>query len=200
ALDDIAESGWDLIESMRANGASQTDLQKTMGTTRDRFIEVAQKMGLSKAEAKQLANELNLIPKNVKTDISADGSAARTEGKHTTDYINGLYAEIQDAADTGAAYAQPNAIQRYINGLNATITVRVRDAASGLPGSGRGCITRASVGPVPKVNGVAQNVDSVPVLALQDEHMWSKSEVAAVGGHSAMYRLRAAPLAGELRG
>src|SRR5690606_4078101 len=74
ALDDIAESGWDLIESMRANGASQTDLQKTMGTTRDRFIEVAQKMGLSKAEAKQLANELNLIPKNVKTDISADGS------------------------------------------------------------------------------------------------------------------------------
>jgi TP901 family phage tail tape measure protein len=200
ALDDIAESGWDLIESMRANGASQTDLQKTMGTTRDRFIEVAQKMGLSKAEAKQLANELNLIPKNVKTDISADGSAARTEGKRTKDYINGLYAEIQVAADTGTAYAQANAIQRYINGLNATITVRDRHVSSGLPGSRQGGITRASGGPIPMIPGAAQNVDSVPVLAMPDEHMWTKSEVAAVGGHSAMYRLRAAALAGELRG
>jgi hypothetical protein len=35
---------------------------------------------------------------------------------------------------------------------------------------------------------------------MPDEHMWTKSEVAAVGGHSAMYRLRAAALAGELRG
>lgn len=200
ALDDIAESGWDLIESMRANGASQTDLQKTMGTTRDRFIEVAQKMGLSKAEAKQLANELNLIPKNVKTDISADGRAARTEGKRTKDYINGLYAEIQVAADTGDAYAQANAIQRYINGLNATITVRDRHVSSGLPGSRQGGITRASGGPIPMIPGAAQNVDSVPVLAMPDEHMWTKSEVAAVGGHSAMYRLRAAALAGELRG
>lgn len=200
ALDDIAESGWDLIESMRANGASQTDLQKTMGTTRDRFIEVAQKMGLSKAEAKQLANELNLIPKNVTTDISADGSAARTEGKRTKDYINGLYAEIQVAADTGDAYAQANAIQRYINGLNATITVRDRHVSSGLPGSRQGGITRASGGPIPMIPGAAQNVDSVPVLAMPDEHMWTKSEVAAVGGHAAMYRLRAAALAGELRG
>jgi TP901 family phage tail tape measure protein len=200
ALDDIAESGWDLIESMRANGASQTDLQKTMGTTRDRFIEVAQKMGLSKTEAKQLANELNLIPKNVKTDISADGSAARTEGKRTKDYINSLYAEIQVAADTGDAYAQANAIQRYINGLNATITVRDRHVSSGLPGSRQGGITRASGGPIPMIPGAAQNVDSVPVLAMPDEHMWTKSEVAAVGGHSAMYRLRAAALAGELRG
>src|SRR5690606_41699452 len=72
--------------------------------------------------------------------------------------------------------------------------------SSGLPGSRQGGITRASGGPIPMIPGAAQNVDSVPVLAMPDEHMWTKSEVAAVGGHSAMYRLRAAALAGELRG
>jgi TP901 family phage tail tape measure protein len=192
ALDDIAESGWDLIESMRANGASQTDLQLKMESTRERFIKVAQQMGLSKKEAKQLANELNLIPKNVKTDISADGSKARAEGKRTEEYIKGLYAEIQVAADTGTAYDQARAIQNYINGLNATITVRERHVSSGLPGSRQGGITRASGGPIPMVPGAVPGKDSVPVLAMPNEHMLTVKDVQAMGGHAGVYAFRAA--------
>ncbi|MFE5309696.1 phage tail tape measure protein [Isoptericola sp. NPDC056605] len=40
--------------------------------------------------------------------------------------------------------------------------------------------------------------DDVPIWASNGEHMWTEREVAAVGGHRAMYRLRAAALKGAL--
>ena len=137
ALDDIAESGYDLIESMRANGASQTKLQGTMERTRERFIGVARQMGLSKEGANALADELGLIPKNVDVDISADGGPARRESKATRDYINGLHAAIDVAADTGSARAEANAVYEYINGLNAVISITSdRHISTGRGGSG----------------------------------------------------------------
>lgn len=72
ALDDVAKSGWDLIDSMRENGATQADLQATMQTTRDRFIGVAGQMGLSADQANALADELNLIPANVNVAVAVD--------------------------------------------------------------------------------------------------------------------------------
>lgn len=191
ALDSIAESGWDLVDSMRANGASQTDLQNTMSTTRERFIETARAAGATKAEARALADQLLLHPKNVHTDITADGGQARNEGKKTKDYLNSLSAAIQVAADTGSAYAQANAIQNYINGLNATITVRERHVSSGLPGSRSGGITRAAGGPIPMVPGAVPGKDSVHVLAMPNEHMLTTADVRAMGGHAGVYAWRA---------
>src|SRR5690606_17391572 len=101
---------------MNANGAKQKDLQSTMKSTRDRFIEVAERMGASSKEARELADELGLIPKNVKTDISADASQARKEGRETRAYLNNLHARISVAAATGSAYAEANALYNYING------------------------------------------------------------------------------------
>lgn len=192
ALDGIAESGWELVDSMRANGASQTDLQNTMSTTRERFIETARAAGATKAEARALADQLLLHPKNVHTDITADGGQARNEGKKTKDYLNSLTAAIQVAADTGSAYAQANAIQRYINGLNATITVRERHVSSGLPGSRSGGITRAGGGPIPMVPGAVAGKDSVSVLAMPGEHMLDVDDVKAMGGQAGVYAFRAA--------
>lgn len=40
----------------------------------------------------------------------------------------------------------------------------------------------------------------MPALLRVDEHVWTPEEVDAVGGHEAMYRLRAAALRGELQG
>lgn len=42
--------------------------------------------------------------------------------------------------------------------------------------------------------------DSVPIAASAGEHMWTAREVNAVGGHSSVYALRRAALAGQLRG
>lgn len=76
ALDDVASSGWDLIDAMRANGATQGELQSTMETTRARFIAVAGQMGLTEEQANALADELNLIPANVNVQVAADTAQA----------------------------------------------------------------------------------------------------------------------------
>src|SRR5690606_1732671 len=78
ALDNIADSTWDVIAAMQKNGASQKQLQGVMQTSRDRFIAVARAAGMSADEANALADELGLIPSQVKTDIIANtGTAMR---------------------------------------------------------------------------------------------------------------------------
>ncbi|WP_432457944.1 phage tail tape measure protein [Cellulomonas iranensis] len=76
ALDGIASSGWAVVESMRENGATQAELQAQVQTTRDRFVDFAQQMGLSGDEANALADRLSLIPSNVDVQIAADTAAA----------------------------------------------------------------------------------------------------------------------------
>lgn len=80
ALDDIARAGWDLIESMQANGAESSTLQATMQTTRDRFIEVAGQFGITGDAASALADQMGLIPKNVDTVATfTDNASAQVQ-------------------------------------------------------------------------------------------------------------------------
>ena len=76
ALDDLAKSGWELVESMEKNGATMEDMQAAMTLTRDNFISVAQAMGLSADDAANLADQLNLIPTNIESHVTAETQAA----------------------------------------------------------------------------------------------------------------------------
>lgn len=76
ALDDLAKSGWELVESMEKNGATMEDMQAAMQLTRDNFISVAQAMGLSADDAANLADQLNLIPTNIESHVTAETAAA----------------------------------------------------------------------------------------------------------------------------
>jgi tape measure domain-containing protein len=76
ALDAIAASGWAMIDSARANGASQRDLQGIMQVTRDRFVSAAVAAGMGAAEANRLADELGMIPAYVGTKVTVDTLAA----------------------------------------------------------------------------------------------------------------------------
>ena len=76
ALDDLAQSGWKLVESMEKNGATMEDMQAAMQLTRDNFISVAQAMGLSADDAANLADQLNLIPTNIESHVTAETQAA----------------------------------------------------------------------------------------------------------------------------
>lgn len=59
----------------------------------------------------------------------------------------------------------------------------------------------AKGGAVPSVGPESSRAyDSVPAMLRVDEHVWTPEEVDAVGGHAAMYRIRAMALAGKLRG
>lgn len=90
ALDDIAESGWGLVESMAANGATQEELQGTMQTTRDRFMEAAQQFGMTGEEAAALADQLKLIPKDVQTTATLNATQARTTADDMRAKYDGL--------------------------------------------------------------------------------------------------------------
>ncbi len=77
ALDDIAQSGWKLIDAMRENGASQTDLQTKMTDTRQAFLDTADAAGMSADEANRLADELGLIPSQVSVSVAVDDAQVR---------------------------------------------------------------------------------------------------------------------------
>lgn len=76
ALDDISRSSWDLIESMQEQGATQKELQGVMTTSRERFIGVATAMGMGADEANALADEMGLIPGEVKSTVNVDTATA----------------------------------------------------------------------------------------------------------------------------
>lgn len=48
------------------------------------------------------------------------------------------------------------------------------------------------------VTGGVRGKDSVLAMLMPDEHVWTTKEVAAVGGHGAMFRMREAALMGDL--
>lgn len=79
ALDGVASAGLDLVDSLRASGAGFDDVQGAMVTARKRFIDTATSMGMGRKEARQLADQLQLIPGNVSTNVSVNtGNALAT--------------------------------------------------------------------------------------------------------------------------
>ncbi|WP_372595299.1 phage tail tape measure protein [Actinotalea sp.] len=76
ALDDISKAGWDVVESMQANGATQDELKASMATTREAFIKAAKAMGMGAEDAARLADEMGLIPEKVSVPVSVDTTVA----------------------------------------------------------------------------------------------------------------------------
>lgn len=126
ALDDVAASGWDLIESLKENGATQDELQGTMQTTRDRFIATAVSMGMSEDAARELANELHLIPTEVSTTATVDAQTARdtvAEMQAKYDGLGQLRPTTTIDADTGPAHAAFDALIRRVGGTVIRTTI-----------------------------------------------------------------------------
>jgi len=81
ALDNIASSGLDLVDSLRETGASTETLQKKMQGARDSFVKTAESMGMPTKKAEALANELGLIPGTytAKVDVQSGNAAAEID-------------------------------------------------------------------------------------------------------------------------
>jgi TP901 family phage tail tape measure protein len=164
ALMGISTAGWELIDSMRANGASQAELQGQVQATRDRFVAAAEAMGMSKEEANRLADSLNLIPNNVNVDVNANTANARANVDQLVANINARVATIQ--------------VRATMPDLNG--------AASG---SGR-LGTFARGGEVPYMMGAKPGKDSVRALLMPGEHVLTVDDVNAMGGQAAVYDWR----------
>lgn len=73
ALAGIVDSTWDWIEAGDAAGVSVAELQSRMEESRQKFIDTAIQMGLTRDEAEALADEMGLIPAAITTDVQLTG-------------------------------------------------------------------------------------------------------------------------------
>lgn len=199
ALDDVASSGWDLIKSMSAIGASQSDLQGSMATTRADFIRTATQMGMNRAAAEQLADQYGLIPSSIKTSAElndrASGPLAALKQRLLT-IPNG----------TATVYLKDNAsyridsIKQKIQQLDGTwATVGVQTVTVG---SGRGALVGSALATGGPVSGPGTGTsDTAGIFALSNgEHVLTASDVQKLGGQSGVYRFREALQAGRVTG
>ena len=188
ALDQIAAAALDLADTQREDGVtSEKEIQRQLGRSREQYIKTAEKMGMSRGEAKKLADQLFDIPSKVKTEVSTPGmSAAQRETREFKKLTEGLSdKEIDIVASFG------------VSASKAVVKMDAKFGGGGL----RDIIGRATGGPINNWSGDGvKGKDTELIMAAYGEHMWTDKEVDAVGGHEAMYRMRRAALRGELRG
>lgn len=170
ALDGIAKAATAAAGALLDAGGSQDDAAGAIRRGRKAFMDAAVSMGLSRSAAKKLADQLNLIPNNVKTAVSVTG-VTPAQGqiaalKRLLQDINGfratVYVNAKTAGATNAAQVAKNAVQN------------VQGRAGG------GSIT----GPGPK------GKDSVLIYAAPGEHVLTAREVDKMGGQAGVYAFR----------
>lgn len=128
-------------------------------------------------------------------------SALVTGAAKAFGWVPGLGGKLKKARD--AVNAFKDAVNRDINRITAgkTVSIRVKALAGGVVDAGsaaaRSAFGRATGGPIFGPGGPTS--DDVPIWASAGEHMWTASEVQAVGGHEKMMRLRGLAKKGMLR-
>jgi tape measure domain-containing protein len=188
ALIAIRDACFEVIASMEANGASQGELQGSMLTTRERFLATAEAMGVARVDAEGLADQLGLIPEQINTTVNVSTEEAqRRSGAFVAAYTNRVIPmTVAIHADTGSmTNAEYAAFSAVYGGSSSSRGAR----GGGGNFAGGGAVS----GP-----GTSTS-DSVLIAASDGEHMLPAREVDAVGGQSAVYRMRAAIRAGALR-
>lgn len=74
ALRDVASASHDVIETMIDQEASTKDVRDASESARRKFIDVARQLGLTKGEARRLADQYGLIPDDVETAVDLIGT------------------------------------------------------------------------------------------------------------------------------
>ena len=173
AMDKIAQAATNAAAATYAQTGSIDAATASMKDSRKQFIDSVAPILGSRDAARKLADQLDLIPKDVEVLVKA---------------------RTGDAADDIAALAaKVNAVPRYFL-IHPEVT-----APTGSAGSGDGSFLLKKAGGG-AIRGGRAGIDSVPIMAMPDEHMWTRTEVRAAGGHQAVQRIRTAALAGTLGG
>lgn len=195
ALDDIADSAWDLIKARQAEGAEESELQGIMETSREAFVRTAQQMGLNKEAAIELADRLNLIPGNVKTEIKQRGAdEVKSKAREVKDAVNNIPRHVGISVDTSDVYAAIGSLQQLQAEIRASGgSTRVAYGQGGRGGQVVGFSTGGAV-----YGAGTETSDSIPALLSHNEHVLTASDVRKLGGHENVYRLRAAIQAGNV--
>lgn len=133
---------------------------------------------------------------------------ARATGNATGATRTSRKAFLDTAESMGIARTRAEALWKELNKIKdrkANVSVFAtgswKSASWAQTGGPAHLVPRAHGGPIPAIGPESSRAyDSVPALLRVDEHVWTPEEVDAVGGHAAMYRMRALARRGQLRG
>ena len=157
-----------LIKTMAEQGASSSELSAKASQLAGDIEKTGAEAGMSKAEMSRYTDALRKVPAEVKTNVA----------------ISGL----------GQAKSQLGDFVQKLTGLDGRMfTAAVRVAASGPLALLRGYATGGRI-----VGPGTGTSDSILAALSNGEHVLTAREVAAMGGHAAVERLRAAALDGGL--
>lgn len=167
ALNQLASSSQRYVESLVEQGASTKRVASATSDARASFIKAATSMGLSATAAKALADKYGLIPKDVKTKVSAPGA---TTSKHQTDDfftalkklpddVRSRILSIFNNSGITAARAALNAIDGTTAKTYVT-TVYTKQYAAAQQRAGRGAFAYGGQVPGYSPNPRADNIDA----------------------------------------
>lgn len=88
----MADDAQALVGANAAAGKSGEELAAQMGRARDAFVDTAKRMGMSQEAAEALADSYGLIPDNVATLVTDQGSIAETDAK-----VRALREQVENA-------------------------------------------------------------------------------------------------------
>lgn len=115
------------IDQMVRRGVPFAQATKTVNdslqTQRDRFIEVAGKMGIASKEAGALADKYGLIPNTIVTDVTSDTKQAKAAIDALPAYAAGTQGAMILSAVTDPATGKINETVQYADGSKGTITL-----------------------------------------------------------------------------
>jgi hypothetical protein len=158
------------VNATKGTAAATDAATKAMQKGRDEFIKAAVAAGKTKEEAALLADNLELIPDNVKILVSQSG------------------ADVAEKAIDKAARDRTAVIN--VQTRIASERDRRQDEANSDPAKARGgAIYGAGTG----------TSDSIRAWLSNGEHVLTAAEVQKLGGQSAVYALRTAVRAGRVR-
>lgn len=110
ALLDVADAAWGQVASMEAQGKTAQEVQGFLLSARARFVEMATGMGMSKAEAEGLANQLRLIPGEYDAIIRVQGLQAALNG------VASLQSSIRNIVSFGGMFAHGGVVGSAASG------------------------------------------------------------------------------------
>ena len=172
ALDDIAKSTLQLSSATLENTGSQEQAAAAIKNGRDKLIELLGQFGITGEAADVYADKLGLIPDNVAT------AAGFTAPKADVDAYAQSVRNVPSTKVTEfiARYSQQGSIPEDLRG------------------TGLGVLKRAGGGPI--YGPGTGTSDSIAAWLSNGEHVITKREVDAAGGHAGVMEWRRAILAG----
>jgi hypothetical protein len=181
ALNNLASSTLTYVSDMIKNGATTKQLTAATKDGRDKFIQIAHQMGMTRGEAKHLADQYGLnkkameaIPKAVHTTVSAPGLT------RTIDDVKNLITTVS-----------------HVNGKTVTIKYNVMAGGTAVKVAGHGGITavaRKTGGPI--IGPGSGTSDQVPIMASNGEYMLRTAAAKKLGRQRLDYMNRTGDLPG----